>query len=119
MCAWRNMRGFAVSIAILITAAMPATAGPRPEVIRDPSLPKDAKGLDFEIGRGLFERQWAAAPSSTQAADGLGPLFNARSCVSCHTGGGRAAAYDTAGNVLPAVLFKLGPHGGAALPTGD
>jgi len=89
MCAWRDIRGVGFSIAILAVAAIPAAAGPQPEVIRDPSLPQDIKGLDFEIGRALFDRQWAAAPSSTQAADGLGPLFNARGCVSCHTGGGR------------------------------
>ncbi|HVZ01558.1 MAG TPA: di-heme oxidoredictase family protein [Dongiaceae bacterium] len=119
MCAWHDIRGVALSVAMLAMAALPAAAGPQLDVIRDPALPKDVKGLDFEIGRALFERQWAAAPSSTQAADGLGPLFNARSCVSCHTGGGRGAAYDAAGNVLPALLFKLGPHGGAAAATGD
>lgn len=45
--------------------------------------------LDFWVGRGLFRRLWVTAPSSTQAADGLGPLFNARSCMSCHPGNGR------------------------------
>jgi len=119
MCAWRDIRGLVLSIAIFAAGAIPAAAGPQPEVIRDPSLTQDIKGLDFEIGRALFERQWAAAPSSTQAADGLGPLFNARSCVSCHTGGGRGAAYDAGGKVLPALLFKLGPHGGMSSATGD
>jgi CxxC motif-containing protein (DUF1111 family) len=119
MCAWRDIRGFIFSVSVLIVAAMPATAGPQPEVIRDPSLPQDSKGLDFEIGRALFERQWAAAPSSTQAADGLGPLFNARGCISCHTGGGRGVAMDANGNVLPGLLFKLGPHGGMSPATGD
>ncbi len=47
--------------------------------------------LDFEIGRALFERLWVSAPSSTQAADGLGPLFNARACRSCHLNDGRGA----------------------------
>src|ERR1700733_3508567 len=100
MCAWRDIRGVILSIAILTVAAAPATAGPPVDVIRDPSLPKDMKGLDFEIGRALFEQHWSAAPASTQAADGLGPLFNARACVICHTGGGRGAAYDSSGNVL-------------------
>ena len=35
---------------------------------------------DFFVGNGFFKRAWVAAPSSTQAADGLGPLYNARSC---------------------------------------
>ncbi|MCG7391632.1 thiol oxidoreductase [Microvirga sp. ACRRW] len=38
------------------------------------------------IGKALFERAWVPAPSSTKANDGLGPLFNARACVSCHVG---------------------------------
>lgn len=32
----------------------------------------------FDRGRALFEREFTAA-------DGLGPMFNARSCVACHT----------------------------------
>src|SRR5882762_9798499 len=112
MCGWRDIRGLVLSIAIFVAGAIPAAAGPRPEVIRDPSLTQDIKGLDFEIGRALFERQWAAAPSSTQAADGLGPLFNARSCVSCHTGGGRGLPFGADGAVLPALLFRLGAHRG-------
>lgn len=47
------------------------------------------KGIDFRVGRGFFRRLWVTAPSSTQAADGLGPLYNARSCMACHPGNGR------------------------------
>ena len=46
--------------------------------------------MDTVLGNALFERLWVSAPSSTKAADGLGPLFNARACSSCHQGGGRA-----------------------------
>ena len=45
--------------------------------------------LDFRIGDGLFRRVWVSAPASTRAADGLGPLFNARSCQRCHLKDGR------------------------------
>ncbi|MBR2536895.1 MAG: thiol oxidoreductase [Hyphomicrobium sp.] len=43
------------------------------------------------LGKALFKRVWVPAPSSTRANDGLGPLFNGRSCVQCHSaaGGGR------------------------------
>jgi len=44
---------------------------------------------DFKIGNGFFRKLWVSAPSSTQASDGLGPLFNARSCQSCHFKDGR------------------------------
>jgi CxxC motif-containing protein (DUF1111 family) len=43
-----------------------------------------AGDLDAAIGRSLFHRAWVPAPSSTRANDGLGPLFNARACASCH-----------------------------------
>jgi len=56
-----------------------------------PSLAQEA-GLDRAIGKALFERPWVPAPSSTRANDGLGPLFDARSCSACHPGGaGRGA----------------------------
>jgi CxxC motif-containing protein (DUF1111 family) len=45
--------------------------------------------LDFRVGDGIFRKLWVSAPSSTTASDGLGPLFNARSCQSCHLKDGR------------------------------
>ncbi len=45
--------------------------------------------LDFKVGNALFRRIWASSPSSTQASDGLGPLFNARACQRCHIKDGR------------------------------
>ncbi len=44
---------------------------------------------NFLIGNGLFKKNWVSAPSSTRASDGLGPLFNSRSCQSCHIKDGR------------------------------
>ena len=44
---------------------------------------------DFALGNGLFERLWVAAPASTIASDGLGPMFNMRSCQDCHVKDGR------------------------------
>src|SRR5215475_2861265 len=69
-------------------------------------------GLDPALGHALFERAWVSAPASTKSTDGLGPLYNARSCASCH-GAGRRMPTDAAGQAMPtAILFKLaGPHG--------
>jgi CxxC motif-containing protein (DUF1111 family) len=50
-----------------------------------------AASLDAETGKALFERQWVAAPSSTQSDDGLGPIYDARSCTACHAGAGVGA----------------------------
>jgi CxxC motif-containing protein (DUF1111 family) len=47
------------------------------------------KRQDFVLGSALFSKLWVAAPSSTQASDGLGPLYNARACQSCHIRNGR------------------------------
>ncbi|PZQ81859.1 MAG: thiol oxidoreductase [Ancylobacter novellus] len=66
-----------VAIALLAAMAMPAAAAD--------------SGLDAAIGKALFERPWVPAPSSTRANDGLGPLFDARSCSACHSGAGRGA----------------------------
>jgi CxxC motif-containing protein (DUF1111 family) len=50
----------------------------------------DFKGeQDFKLGNALFRKLWVSSPSSTQASDGLGPLFNARACQSCHLKDGR------------------------------
>lgn len=45
--------------------------------------------LDFKIGNAMFRKVWVSAPSSTKKSDGLGPLFNSRSCQSCHLKDGR------------------------------
>ena len=44
---------------------------------------------DFKLGNGLFKKIWVSSPASTQASDGLGPLYNARSCQRCHLKDGR------------------------------
>lgn len=76
----------------------------------DPSLPgggtttqfqnenafsQPASNLDFEgrmnfsIGNSFFRNPWIAAPATTTARDGLGPLFNTNSCQGCHIKDGR------------------------------
>lgn len=52
--------------------------------------------LDFKIGNAMFRKIWVSAPSSTSKSDGLGPLFNSRSCQSCHLKDGRG--HPPAGN---------------------
>ena len=47
------------------------------------------KELDFKIGNALFRKAWVSSPASTKSSDGLGPLYNARSCQSCHLKDGR------------------------------
>ena len=60
------------------------------DVFSHPSANLDFAARErFFVGNGLFRKEWVPAPSSTLASDGLGPLFNARSCQSCHVKDGR------------------------------
>jgi CxxC motif-containing protein (DUF1111 family) len=47
---------------------------------------------DYDLGKELFTRDWSQQDEISPRGDGLGPVFNARSCVACHnqagTGGG-------------------------------
>ncbi|HMN45610.1 MAG TPA: di-heme oxidoredictase family protein [Povalibacter sp.] len=43
----------------------------------------------FFIGNAFFNSPWVVAPATAGARDGLGPLFNARSCDACHNNDGR------------------------------
>lgn len=55
--------------------------------------------LDFKVGDGIFRKLWVPSPSSTKSSDGLGPLYSARSCQSCHIRDGRGqppAAHEVA-----------------------
>ena len=53
-----------------------------------------AEELDFKVGNGLFKKLWVSSPSSTLASDGLGPVYNARSCQRCHLKDGRGHPPD-------------------------
>jgi CxxC motif-containing protein (DUF1111 family) len=46
----------------------------------------------FFVGNSFFNQNWVAAPASVAGRDGLGPLFNTRSCSTCHFEDGRSAA---------------------------
>lgn len=58
--------------------------------------------LNFFVGNSFFQDNWVEAPSTTTARDGLGPLFNAKSCAGCHFKDGRGK--PESGNGL---LFRL------------
>jgi CxxC motif-containing protein (DUF1111 family) len=66
--------------------------------------------LDFYIGEAVFQKFWVPSPSSTTASDGLGPLYNTRSCNSCHINNGRGHAPETgvSGASVPSFLIRLG-----------
>lgn len=53
-----------------------------------PNLTVAQRG-QFFMGNAFFNSPWVVAPASASARDGLGPLFNARSCDGCHNNDGR------------------------------
>ncbi|MCC7547164.1 MAG: c-type cytochrome [Burkholderiales bacterium] len=70
----------------------------------------------FQRGRRHFDKTWGAV-TSLDFEWGLGPTFNATSCLECHVGGGRGRAPENGSQPLLSLLVRLsvpgeGPHGG-------
>lgn len=63
--------------------------------------------LDFRVGNGLFRKLWVSSPASTLASDGLGPLFNARSCQRCHIKDGRGHPPETADDTAVSMFLRV------------
>lgn len=122
------MRGlWGLALLALVPAAILAGGAP-PEVARIvPDRPENAyatpapappglAGLDARAGAALFDRPWAAAPASTRASDGLGPLYAARACAACHTDLGRAHPPPHDGALPPGMVVRLAGPSGAGDP---
>jgi CxxC motif-containing protein (DUF1111 family) len=56
----------------------------------------------FVLGKSFFEFPWVVAPSSTKARDGLGPLFSANNCITCHMNNSRGFSID--GNLSEGII---------------
>lgn len=65
------------------------------------------KDLFFVTGNAFFKRNWVTPPASTVDLDGLGPLFNARSCSSCHLLDGRGSPPQSIDEEPVDLLFRL------------
>ncbi|MES9831305.1 MAG: di-heme oxidoredictase family protein [Candidatus Thiodiazotropha sp. DIVDIV] len=63
--------------------------------------------VEFSIGKALFKRIWVSAPASTQATDGLGPLYNARSCLACHPNNGRGKPFEQSNAPSKSLVIKV------------
>lgn len=68
----------------------------------------------FQSGNRLFNLSWVTAPSSTDGFDGVGPLFNARSCSTCHFKDGRGAPPSEPDEPFSSMLLRIGTGGRAA-----
>ncbi|SMO57435.1 di-heme oxidoredictase family protein [Ruegeria faecimaris] len=71
--------------------------------------------LDFKVGNGLFKKIWVSSPSSTLASDGLGPLYNARSCQRCHIKDGRGHTPNGPDDGAVSMFLRVSIPGGGAI----
>lgn len=76
------------------------------------NLDRDQRGDHF-VGNSFFNQNWVQAPASTEGRDGLGPVFNARSCSGCHFRDGRGAPPQMPDEPLLGVLLRLSVPGQA------
>jgi len=68
--------------------------------------------MEFLLGEALFEKLWVSAPSSTKASDGVGPLYNARSCARCHPNAGRGHPPKNSADSATSMFLRLSILGG-------
>lgn len=64
----------------------------------------------FFVGNSFFNLNWVVAPASVAGRDGLGPLFNARSCSGCHFKDGRGRPPEP-GEPLDTMLLRISVPG--------
>jgi CxxC motif-containing protein (DUF1111 family) len=71
--------------------------------------------LQFLTGNSIFTNPWVEAGATTVTRDGLGPLFNANSCESCHMHDGKGSAVGSDGRLRnPGLLVRLSTPGKTA-----
>lgn len=71
----------------------------------------------FLFGQRIFDVVWDHEPIISPILDGLGPMFNRRSCRECHEGNGRGRPPEYVGQRMKSMLVRIsipgtGPHGG-------
>ncbi|MFT3926341.1 MAG: di-heme oxidoredictase family protein [Myxococcales bacterium] len=70
----------------------------------------EVQRAQFFVGNSFFNQNWVAAPASVPERDGLGPLFNARSCSGCHFKDGRGRPPEP-GEPFVSMLLRIGVPG--------
>jgi CxxC motif-containing protein (DUF1111 family) len=71
--------------------------------------------LASQAGRDLFLHEWTPGDPLAARGDGLGPVFNASSCVACHQQGGAGGSGSLEHNVT---VFTRAPKAGAGATRG-
>ncbi|MEO8904771.1 MAG: di-heme oxidoredictase family protein [Polyangiaceae bacterium] len=73
----------------------------------------DVQAGEFSYGHSVFSQSWVIAPATTSGMDGLGPIYNARACSTCHSKDGRSPPFTSTGTLL-GMLFRLSIPGKSA-----
>jgi CxxC motif-containing protein (DUF1111 family) len=66
----------------------------------------DETARSISAGERLFKKIWVAAPAEVRESDGLGPLYNARSCRECHLGNDRGRPPDGPGDSAVSTVLR-------------
>ncbi|MEM1111024.1 MAG: di-heme oxidoredictase family protein [Pseudomonadota bacterium] len=74
------------------------------------NLPQ-AQRPHFHAGKALGNQPWIKAPTATDARDGLGPVYNARTCLACHVNGGRGRVPDSGEQPIFSAIVRLSVPG--------
>ena len=82
-----SLREFDQSLPMLAEACRPVSAQ---DVKPGPGAggSRPSPGEVIALGRALFDRRWLPNDARCHGGDGLGPVFNATSCLDCHSQGG-------------------------------
>ena len=84
------IRKLLIAAALMWPGLASAEPTPSPDAFSQPLANlSDHDRATVHLGNSLFRKSWRPAPSETMASDGLGPLYNARSCADCHFRDGR------------------------------
>ena len=67
----------------------------------------DSQLDSFVLGKSFFRTPWVEAPSATTARDGLGPLFSANTCISCHPQNARGSVYNAKGEISRSLVTRI------------
>ncbi len=84
----------------------------KPDVTPEPVLvvTRPSPAEEIALGRALFDRRWRPGDPRCHNGDGLGPVFNATSCLDCHREGGPGGGGPVRTNAqLVTVLGKAFP----------
>ncbi len=81
--------------------------GPSPSMVLPAANLTDEQKARFYSGKALATQPWVRAPTLTDARDGLGPIYNARSCLACHVKGGRGETTIDDAQPLLATLVRI------------